>query len=65
MVSRKFYSPPSVTFDLRLLTRFLLVVSRLQDLTLRPSAPDCCCFRDSLTRGRLAIEQEAVRDFFL
>ena len=42
----------------------LLDVSRLLGLTLRPSAPVCCCHPDSLTRGRLAIEQEAVRVFF-
>ena len=42
----------------------LLVLSRLHGLTLRPSAPVCCCQRDSLTRGRLAIVQEAVRVFF-
>ena len=41
----------------------LLDVSRLLGLTLRPSAPVCCCYRDSLTRGRLAIVQEAVRIF--
>ena len=34
----------------------------LLGLTLRPSAPFCCCHRDSLTRGRLAFAQEAVRD---
>ena len=39
----------------------LLDVSCLLGLTLRPSAPVCCCHRDSLTRGRLAFEQEAVR----
>ena len=42
-------------------TRCLLDVSRLVGLTLRPSAPVCCCHRDSLTRGRLAFAQEAVR----
>ena len=42
-------------------TRCLLDVSRLFGLTLRPSAPVCCCHRDSLTRGRLAFAQEAVR----
>ena len=42
----------------------LLVVSRLLALTLRPSAPVCSCHRHSLTRGRLAIVQEAVRVFF-
>ena len=41
----------------------LLDVSRLLGLTLRPSAPVCCCHRDSLTRGRLAIVQVAVRVF--
>ena len=41
----------------------LLDASRLLGLTLRPSAPVCCCHRDSLTRGRLAIVQEAVRVF--
>ena len=39
----------------------LLDVSYLLGLTLRPSAPVCCCHQDSLTRGRLAFEQEAVR----
>ena len=39
----------------------LLDVSCLLGLTLRPSAPVCCCHRDSLTRGRVAFEQEAVR----
>ena len=44
-------------------TRCLLDVSCLLRLTLRPSAPVCSCHRDSLTRGRLAILQEAVRVF--
>ena len=39
----------------------LLVVSRLLGLTLRHFAPVCSCHQDSLTRGRLAFEQEAVR----
>ena len=39
----------------------LLDDSRLYGLTLRPSAPVCCCRRDSLARGRLAFAQEAVR----
>ena len=39
----------------------LLVVSRLLGLTLRRFAPVCSCHRDSLTRGKLAFEQEAVR----
>ena len=38
----------------------LLDVSRLLGLTPRHSAP-VCCHRDSLTRGRLAFAQEAVR----
>ena len=42
-------------------TRRLLVVSCLLGLTLRPSAPVFCCHQDSLTRGRLAFELEAVR----
>ena len=42
-------------------TRCLLDVSRPLGLTLRPSVPVCCCHRDSLTRGRLAFAQEAVR----
>ena len=42
----------------------VLVVSRLLGLTLRPFAPVCSCHRDSLTRGRLAIVQEAVRVLF-
>ena len=39
----------------------LLDVSRLLGLTLRSSVTVCCCHRDSLTRGRLALKQEAVR----
>ena len=39
----------------------LLDVCCLLGLTLRPSAPVCCCHQDSWTRGRLAFEQEAVR----
>ena len=42
----------------------LLVVSRLHGLTLRPFALVRGCHRDSLTRGRLASVQEAVRVFF-
>ena len=42
----------------------LLVVSRLLGLTLRPSAPVCCCHRDSLTRWRLALAQEPALDSF-
>ena len=42
----------------------LLVVSSLLGLTLRPSAPVCSCHRDSVTRWRLAIVQEAVRVIF-
>ena len=42
-------------------TRCLHDVSCLFGLTLRPSAPVFCCHQDSLTRGRLASEQEAVR----
>ena len=38
-----------------------LDVSCLLGLTLRPSALFFCCHQDSLTRGRLAFEQEAVR----
>ena len=38
----------------------LLVVSRLLGLTLRPSAPVCCCHRASLTRWRLAFQQEGL-----
>ena len=36
-------------------------VSRLLGLTLRHSAPVCSCHRDSLTRWRLALAQEAAR----
>ena len=43
-------------------TFYLLHDSRLFGLTLRPSSPVCSCHRDSLTRGRLAFAQEAVRD---
>ena len=54
-----------VTFVLLSCSRVcLLGVSRLLGLTLRPSALVCCCHRDSLARGRLAIVQEAVRVFF-
>ena len=42
-------------------TRCLLDVSRLLGLTLRPSAPVCCCHWDSLTRWRPVFVQEAVR----
>ena len=56
---------PSVTFVLLSCPRVcLLDVSRLLGLTLRLSAPVCCCHRDSLTRGRLAVVQEAVCSFF-
>ena len=41
--------------------RCVLDDPRLFGLTLRPTAPVCCCRRDSLARGRLAFEQEAVR----
>ena len=43
-------------------TWYILDVSRLLGLTLRPSAPVCCCHQDSLTRWRLALAQEAARD---
>ena len=42
-------------------THCLLDVSCLVGLTLRHFAPVCCCHQDSLTRGRLAFEQEVVR----
>ena len=42
-------------------TCYLLHDSRLLSLTLRPSAPVCCCHGVSWTRGRLAFAQEAVR----
>ena len=42
-------------------TCYLLHDSRHLGLTLRPSAPVCCCHRVSWTRGRLAFAQEAVR----
>ena len=51
----------SFFFCVVLPTRCLLDVSRLLGLTLRPSAPVFCCHQDSLTRRRLAFEQEAVR----
>ena len=41
-------------------TCYLLHDSRLFGLTLRPSAPVCCCHRVSWARGRLAFAQEAV-----
>ena len=51
-----------VTFVLLSCSRVcLLDVSRLPGLTLRHSAPVCSCHRDSLTRWRLALAQEAVR----
>ena len=54
-----------VTFVLFSCSRVcLLDVSRLLGLTLRPSAPFCCCHWDSLTRGWLAIVQEAERVSF-
>ena len=54
-----------VTFVLLSCSRVcLLDVSRLLGLTLRHFAPVCSCHRDSLTRWRLAIVQEAVRVFF-
>ena len=40
---------------------YLLHDFRLLGPTLRPSAPVCRCHRDSWTRGRLALAQEAVR----
>ena len=43
---------------------FLLVVVLPRGLALRSSASISCCHRDSLTRGRLALEQEAVRVLF-
>ena len=42
-------------------TCYLLHDSRLLGLTLRPSAPVCCCHRVSWSRWRLAFAQEAVR----
>ena len=42
----------------------LLVVFRLLGQTVRHFASVCSCHRDSLTRRRLAIVQEAVRVFF-
>ena len=51
-----------VTFVLLSCSRVcLLDVSRLLGLTLRPSARVCSFHRDSLTRSRLAIVQDAVR----
>ena len=56
---------PSVPFVLLSCPRgSLLDVSRLLGRTLRPYSPVCCCHRDSLTRGMLALAQEAVRVFF-
>ena len=56
---------PSVTFVPMSCPRVCLFdVSRLLGLTLRPSAPVCCCHRDSLARERLAIVQVPVRVFF-
>ena len=60
MVSRKVCSP----FSCCLAHAFVLLdVSRLLGLTLRHFASVCCCHRDSLTRWRLALAQEAVRVF--
>ena len=42
-------------------TCYLLHDSRLLGLTLRSSAPVCCCHRVCWARGRLAFAQEAVR----
>ena len=42
-------------------TCYLIFDSHLFGLTLRPSAPVCCCHRVSWARGRLAFAQEAVR----
>ena len=54
-----------VTFVMESSSRVcLLVVSRLLGQTLRHFTPVCSCHRDSLTRVRLAIVQEAVRVFF-
>ena len=54
-----------VTFVMESCSRVcLLVVSRLLGLTLYHFTPVCSCHRDSLTRGRLAFSQEAVRVFF-
>ena len=51
-----------VTFVLVSCSRVcLLYVSRLLGLILRHFAPVCSCRRDSLTRWRLAIAQEAAR----
>ena len=58
------FSPSCYFYDRIVLTRCLLVVSRLLSLRLRHFAPLCSCHWDSLTRGRLAIVQEAVRVFF-
>ena len=65
MVSLKMFLSFFVTFVIVSCSRVcLLVVSRLLGLTLRPFAPVCSCHRGSLTHGRLAIVQEAVRVFF-
>ena len=51
-----------VTFGIVSCSRVcLLVVSRLLGLTLRPFASVCSCHWDSLTRGRLAIQQIFVK----
>ena len=56
-----FFEVCSSLFFCVLPTRRLLDVSCLLGLTLRPSAPVFCCHQDSLTPGRLAFAQEAVR----
>ena len=48
-------------FNSVLLSCYLLDVSRLFGLTLRPSAPVFRCHRVSWARGRLAFAQEALR----
>ena len=64
MVSSEDFISFFVTFVLVSCSRVcLLDVSRLLGLTLRHFAPVCSCLRDSLTRWRLAIVQEAVRVF--
>ena len=64
MESMKVYSPSLPLFVIESCSRVcLLVVSRLLGLTLRPFAPVCSCHWDSLTHGRLAIVQEAMRVF--
>ena len=64
MASKKMFSPPMSLVLLTCSRVCPLDVSRLLGLTLRSSAPVCCCHRDPLSGGKLTTVQEAVRVFF-